>query len=79
MHFYRKVKTITGISSVEFIRNYRLSIAAKLLEQDNYNINEISYNVGFQDVSYFRKCFKKKYGISSTNYAKTKKEISINK
>jgi len=79
MHFYRKVKAITETSPVEFIRNYRLSIAAKLLEQDNYNINEVSYKVGFQDVSYFRKCFKKKYGISSTNYAKMKKKTSINK
>jgi len=78
VHLYRKVKSITGKSPVEFIRNFRLSVAAKLLEQDKYNINEVSYKVGFQDVSYFRKCFKKKYGISSTKYAERKTEVSIN-
>lgn len=78
VHLYRKVKSITGKSPVEFIRDFRLSAAAKLLEQHNYNINEVSYKVGFQDVSYFRKCFKKKYGISSTKYSEKSNEESFN-
>tara|TARA_R110001592_G_scaffold363328_1_gene684146 strand:- start:3568 stop:7653 length:4086 start_codon:yes stop_codon:yes gene_type:complete len=78
VHLYRKVKSITGKSPVEFIRDFRLSAAVKLLEQNNYNVNEVSYKVGFQDVSYFRKCFKKKYGISSTKYSEKNNETSIN-
>lgn len=78
VHLYRKIKNITGISPVEFIRNFRLSVAAKLLEQDDYNINEICYKTGFQDASYFRKCFKQKYGIPATKYAEQHGSLKIN-
>ncbi len=78
VHLYRKVKKITGKSPVEFIRNFRLSVAAELLGKDNYNVNEVSYKVGFQDVSYFRKCFKKKYGVCSTKFAERLLEEEIN-
>src|SRR6185312_17473559 len=46
---YRKIKTLTGVSVNEFIRNVRLEKAKQWLEQGNneVNINEISYKVGF--------------------------------
>ncbi|MDR7208702.1 two-component regulator propeller domain-containing protein [Flavobacterium piscis] len=61
---YRKIKTLTGVSVNEFIRNVRLEKAKQLLEQgnNNVNINEISYKVGFTSPSYFAKCYKIKYG-----------------
>ena len=79
VHLYRKVKKITNQTPVEFIRNFRLNVAAKLLEQDIYNINEVCYKVGFQDIGYFRKCFKKKYNISASEYIQKSKETSFNK
>ena len=78
VQLYRKVKAITNKTAVHFIRDFRLSVAAKLLEQDNYNINEICYKVGFQDVSYFRKSFKKKYEMSATQYAESRQNALIN-
>ena len=78
VHFYRKVKKITGKSPVEFIRDFRLSVAAELLEQNNYNINEICYKTGFQDISYFRKCFKKKYNVSASAYSSRLRQDVIN-
>nr|WP_294782190.1 two-component regulator propeller domain-containing protein [uncultured Flavobacterium sp.] len=59
---YRKIKTLTGVSVNEFIRNVRLEKAKQLIEQGNSNINEISYKVGFTSPSYFAKCYKIKYG-----------------
>jgi AraC-like DNA-binding protein len=59
---YRKIKTLTGISVNEFIRNVRLEKAKELIALGNNNINEISYKVGFTYPSYFSKCFKEKYG-----------------
>ena len=59
---YRKMKTLTGISVNEFIRNVRLKKAKELIALGNNNINEISYKVGFTYPSYFSKCFKEKYG-----------------
>ena len=59
---YRKIKTLTGVSVNEFIRNVRLEKAKTLIEQGDNNINEISYKVGFTSPSYFTKCYKVKYG-----------------
>ena len=59
---YRKIKTLTGVSVNEFIRNVRLEKAKQLIEKGSSNINEISYKVGFTSPSYFAKCYKIKYG-----------------
>ncbi|MFB9080290.1 two-component regulator propeller domain-containing protein [Flavobacterium procerum] len=59
---YRKLKTLTGVSVNEFIRNVRLEKAKELIELGNDNISEISIKVGFSSPSYFTKCYKEKYG-----------------
>lgn len=69
---YRKIKTLTGVSVNEFIRNVRLEKAKQLIEQGNNNINEITYKVGFTSPSYFTKCYKSKYGHLPTQEKKTK-------
>ncbi len=64
---YRKIKTLTGQTVNEFIRNIRLQKAKQLLEQhQSANISEICYNVGFSSPSYFTKCFKAHFGILPT-------------
>lgn len=69
---YRKIKTLTGVSVNEFIRNVRLEKAKQLIEKGNNNINEISYKVGFTSPSYFAKCYRIKYGHLPTQEKKTK-------
>jgi signal transduction histidine kinase/DNA-binding response OmpR family regulator len=69
---YRKIKTLTGVSANEFVRNVRLEKAKQLIEQGNSNINEISYKVGFTSPSYFTKCYKIKYGHLPTQEKKSK-------
>jgi ligand-binding sensor domain-containing protein/signal transduction histidine kinase/DNA-binding response OmpR family regulator len=64
---YRKIKTLTGVSVNEFIRNVRLEKAKELIELGNDNITEISYKVGFSSPSYFTKCYKEKYGHLPTH------------
>lgn len=72
---YRKIKGLTGQTVVEFIRSFRLKRAAQLLAQNHLQVNEISYMVGFQDVDYFRKCFKEQFGYTPTQVAKGKMAI----
>ncbi|OOG72281.1 hybrid sensor histidine kinase/response regulator [Flavobacterium sp. A45] len=67
---YRKIKTLTGVSANEFIRNVRLEKAKELIQLGNNNINEISYKVGFTSASYFTKCYKSKYGHLPTQIVK---------
>jgi signal transduction histidine kinase/ligand-binding sensor domain-containing protein/DNA-binding response OmpR family regulator len=64
---YRKIKTLTGVSVNEFIRNVRLEKAKELIELGNDNITEISVKVGFNSPSYFTKCYKEKYGYLPTH------------
>lgn len=68
MKLYRKLKSITGQSANEFIRTIRLKRAAQLIEQDQMTIAEITYEVGFNDLQYFRECFKKHFGVTPSKY-----------
>jgi len=65
---YRKVKALTDLNSVEYIRLARLKKAAELLSEGNYRINEISYLVGFSSPSYFATSFQKQFGISPSQF-----------
>jgi signal transduction histidine kinase/ligand-binding sensor domain-containing protein/DNA-binding response OmpR family regulator len=73
---YRKIKALTGQTAVEFIRTIRLKRAAQLLKQQKLTVAEVTYNVGFNDLQYFRTCFKKQFGLSPSDYM-TKIESGI--
>ena len=70
MQLHRKLKALTGYSTSEFIRNQRLKLAKQLIEQDKISISEVGYTVGFNDPSYFSKCFKQDFGQSPSEYLK---------
>jgi YesN/AraC family two-component response regulator len=69
MQLYRKMKALTGQSANEFIRTIRLKRAAQLLVQDQMTVAEITYAVGFNDLQYFRECFKKQFNMTPSEYA----------
>lgn len=66
--FFNKLKSMTGMSPVEFIREMRIKRAAQLLEDRKHNITEVTYMVGMNDSRYFSKCFKNTYGITPSEY-----------
>ena len=68
MQLYRKLHALTNMTVKEFIRHIRLKRAVQLLEQQKLNISEIAYGVGFKDLSHFRKCFKREYGMSASEF-----------
>ena len=72
--FFNKLKGMTGMSPVEFIREMRIKRAAQLLEDRKYNITEVTYMVGMNDSRYFSKCFKNTYGVTPSEYRKQKFE-----
>jgi len=65
---YRKIKQATGLSPNEFIRDVQLQKAAALLEKKWGNVSEIAYASGFNNLSYFAKCFHDKYGHTPHKY-----------
>ncbi|WP_299516988.1 response regulator, partial [uncultured Flavobacterium sp.] len=68
MQLHRKLKSLLGVSTSEFLRNERLKASTELLKKGKANISEIAYSVGFNDVSYFSKCFKEMYHCTPTEY-----------
>ena len=70
MQLHRKIKALTGLSASEFIRSQRLKLAAQLLKKSDINISQVGYTVGFNDHSYFTKCFKEAYNCTPTDFAK---------
>ncbi len=67
---YRRLKSITGQTAVEFIRDVRMKRAAQLLAQPGLRISEVAYEVGVENVKYFRKSFQKIYGMAPSEYAR---------
>jgi signal transduction histidine kinase/ligand-binding sensor domain-containing protein/DNA-binding response OmpR family regulator len=70
---YRKLKSITDYSLSEFIKVIRIKKAAQLLVNSQLSISEIAYDVGFNDLKYFRVCFESVYHTTPSEYRKTNK------
>jgi signal transduction histidine kinase/ligand-binding sensor domain-containing protein/DNA-binding response OmpR family regulator len=67
---YRKLKSLTNLSSAEFIRSIRIKRAAQLLQDNNKTISEVAYEVGFNDLKNFRQIFQKHYQCSPSEFRK---------
>ena len=70
--FYRKVKALTGMTAVEYIRKFRLQHCYRLLESGDYNVNEAAMMTGFMQMAHFRETFKKEFGILPSEVIKRK-------
>jgi AraC-like DNA-binding protein len=70
MQLFRKLKALVNQTPGELIRNLRLQRAANLIKQNYGNVSEVTYEVGFNNLSYFAKCFKEKYGLLPSDYQK---------
>ena len=65
---HRKMKEITGISTGEFIRNLRLEQAARIIREQNVNITQVAYAVGFNNANHFSTIFKRHFGMTPSEY-----------
>ena len=69
---FAKIKTLANVTPNELIQIVRLKKAAALLSENKYRINEICYMVGFNNPSYFDKCFQKQFGIKPGEFVNGK-------
>ncbi len=65
---YRKLVALTELSPNDFVKEYRLNKAMKLIEKQDRTISEIAFETGFSSPSYFSRCFKKRFGALPTFY-----------
>ena len=69
-YFSLMFKKETGICFSDYVVNYRMTVARQLLRSSDYSIAEVGEKVGYNDVKYFSRIFKKNVGISPGNYSK---------
>ena len=70
VHFYRKMKDLTGQAPRDFVKYVRLKEAARLLLEKKYDITGVSVATGFKSLSAFSTNFKSLYGLSPTEWVK---------
>lgn len=69
-HFMRYFKDTMGTSFIDYLKEYRLKMAARLLHGSESSILTISDEVGFENLSYFNRSFKQKYGVTPSQFRK---------
>ncbi len=72
--FRQKFKEYTGCSPLQYLLSLRISRAMNLLEHTDYNITQISYAVGYENVSYFRRLFQKHTGMTPGEYQRSRRK-----
>lgn len=64
----RKIRALTDESPTDLIRSARLERAKYLLEQHTGNVSEIAFAVGFNNLSYFARSFRERFGVSPSRF-----------
>ncbi|WP_146192264.1 hybrid sensor histidine kinase/response regulator transcription factor [Marinilabilia rubra] len=67
---YRKIKSLTNLSPQHFLMTIKLKEAARIMKQEEKNISETAYMIGFSDPKYFSQIFKKHFGMTPSQYLK---------
>jgi len=65
---HRKLHALLNLSATTFVRTYRLNAAARLMEAKTGNVAEIAFEVGFNNLSYFSKCFRAQFGVKPSEH-----------
>ena len=68
---YRNIKMESGLTAQIYLKNYRLELGAKLIENGELSITQVANSTGFHSVSYFSRCFKDHFGITPSEWDAT--------
>ncbi len=77
-NFKRRFKKATGDTALSYLQRYRIAAAKRMIENSRMNIAEISYAVGYEDVSFFRSLFKRYERIAPNEYKNRFAKPSVN-
>jgi transcriptional regulator GlxA family with amidase domain len=64
----RRFKAATGNTLIDYLQNLRVEAAKRLLESGRLPVDEISVEVGYEDASFFRRLFKRRSGLTPSQY-----------
>jgi hypothetical protein len=69
---YKKIKALTNMTFIEFVRDYKLKTAKHLISEKNFSVQDASFHVGYSDRKYFSKLFKTHFGSAPSDFLKNK-------
>lgn len=67
-HFMRFFKRHMNMTSIEYLNQYRLEMASRQLAETNLSVTSIALESGFNNISYFNRVFKRKFGVTPMEY-----------
>ncbi len=68
---FEKCRAVLGKAPTEYLRDLRFEKAAEMIKEGSHPIAEIAYRAGFNDAHYFSKAFRKRYGMTPSEYRKS--------
>ncbi len=77
-YFSKLIKKNTGFNFIDWLSMLRVKKAKELLSNSNYTVKEVCFMVGYKDPNYFSRIFKKRIGITPSEYVKNRTYISSN-
>lgn len=72
-NLHRKIKSLSGLTTLDFIRELKMKRAAELIQEGKYTIGDISERIGIQSPAYFSRIFQKQFGVSPKEFARQNK------
>ena len=75
-YFSKLIKKNTGFNFIDWLSMLRVKKAKELLTNSNLTVKEVCFMVGYKDPNYFSRIFKKKIGMTPSEYVKNKTKIS---
>jgi AraC-like DNA-binding protein len=73
---HRRLKHVLGLPASEFIRDLRLDHAAELIREGKLNVRQAANASGFYNMSYFSKCFRKRFGVRPSEFRSRQSLVS---
>lgn len=72
----RRFKIATGSTLIDYLQNLRIEEAKRLLEREKMSVDDISFDVGYEDASFFRRLFKRRTGLTPSQYRRLFKPVA---
>lgn len=69
-YFSKLIKKTTGFNFIDWLSMFRVKRAKELLSNSNYTVKEVCFMVGYKDPNYFSRIFKKRIGLTPSEYVK---------
>jgi transcriptional regulator GlxA family with amidase domain len=64
----RRFKLATGLALIDYLQNLRIEEAKQLLESTRRSVDEIGFEIGYEDASFFRRLFRRRTGVAPAQY-----------